>query len=429
MPVKSYLPKGVEPEHIIDLGDFNISYDYEQSLYYVYRDVTLGPKETIELKVEMDNIWIIAEDEIKSISGHVNKIIVMLENTEYYRQTKMLGDSIMERLDEITSRQEKVGVSVDKQLSDYETNLKVLREVKRDVGALEDLVIETGGIPGEKLIGATEGLQASSFDETDKAAMELETLKFKIAVTNSINEKKVIPLEYYLPEEVTPRFIVNSGGLDIGFDHVKGLHYVYKKGLELNPKETKEFTVEIKDVWIIPDTYIDTVGLHSRKLVEVLGNTDFKESASFLGEGIAKLLAEIQKAQSQRDASMERRVGNYRRNLRRLEEAKKNLSKLERLVIQTGGTPGLTLITKVNGGAEGGGKSGQGIKSAVRGTELLGKSIFRGKAPTVTTTWKIIWIIVSFLAVVSFLFFILWWTQIKLGAGKKKEEVKREEKK
>ena len=429
VPVKSYLPKGVEPEHIIDLGDFNISYDYEQSLYYVYRDVTLGPKETIELKVEMDNIWIIAEDEIKSISGHVNKIIVMLENTEYYRQTKMLGDSIMERLDEITSRQEKVGVSVDKQLSDYETNLKVLREVKRDVGALEDLVIETGGIPGEKLVGATEGLQAASFDETDKAAMELETLKFKIAVTNSINEKKVIPLEYYLPEEVTPRFIVNSGGLDIGFDHVKGLHYVYKKGLELNPKETKEFIVEIKDVWIIPDTYIDTVGLHSRKLVEVLGNTDFKESASFLGEGIAKLLAEIQKAQSQRDASMERRVGNYRRNLRRLEEAKKNLSKLERLVIQTGGTPGLTLITKVNGGAEGGGKSGQGIKSAVRGTELLGKSIFRGKAPTVTTTWKIIWIIVSFLAVVSFLFFILWWTQIKLGAEKKKEEVKREEKK
>jgi hypothetical protein len=425
VPVKSYLPKGVEPEHIIDLGNFNIGYDYEQSLYYVHRDVTLGPKETIELKVEMENIWIVSNDEIKSISGQVTKIMGMLEKSEYYRQARMLGDNILERLDEITKRQDQVGVSADRQLSDYETNLKMLREAKRDVGALEDLVIETGGIPGEKLIGSSEGLQATSLDEADKAGLELEILKLKIAVTNPLHEKKIVPLEYYLPEELTPRFIVDSGGLDVGFDHVKGLHYVYKKALELNPKETKEFTVEVNDVWFIPDVHIETMRTHAGKLAQILSATDFRDSALFLSEQAAALLGEISKTQSQKDVLMERRVANYRRNLGRFEEAKKNLAKLERLVIQTGGTPGLTLIAKDAEGV----KTGQGIKDATKGMELLGRSIFRGKAPNVTTTWKIIWIIVSFLAVVSFLFFILWWTQIKIGAGKEREEVKREEKK
>lgn len=428
VPVKSYLPKGIEPENIIDLGGFNISYDYEQSLYYVYRDVTLAPKESIELKVEMENIWVIPEDEIKSISDHVDRIMAMLENTEYYRQAKMLGQSIIERLDEITDKQEQPGVSIENRLSDYETHLKILREIKRDVGALEDLVIETGGVPGEKLIGATEGQQAPSISESDKAAMELETLTLTIAVSNPTTENKVMPLEYYLPEELTPRFIVDSGGLDIGFDSVKGLHYLYKKGLTLKPKQTKEFVVEINDIWFIPNVHIETISSHSKKLEDVLANTDFKDSASFLGGEITMLLSQIRQVQSQKDISMQRRVGNYRRNLRRLEEAKKNLSKLERLVIQTGGTPGITLITADNAGAGGSVKSGRGIKSATRGMELLGRSIFRGKAPTVTTTWKIIWIIVSFLAVVSFLFFILWWTQIKMSAGKKKEEVKREKK-
>jgi hypothetical protein len=58
---------------------------------------------------------------------------------------------------------------------------------------------------------------------------------------------------------------------------------------------------------------------------------------------------------------------------------------------------------------------------------MISKSIFRGKAPDTGTSWRIIWIIVSFLAVVSFLFFILWWVQIKRGEGKRFEEVKREE--
>jgi hypothetical protein len=111
---------------------------------------------------------------------------------------------------------------------------------------------------------------------------------------------------------------------------------------------------------------------------------------------------------------VERHIGDYRANLAKLDEIKKDIAKLEKLVTYTGGSVGL---------APAGGQGARGLLRGVKGIEMVGKSIFRGKAPSVSTTWKIIWIIVGFLAVVSFLFFILWWMQIKVGAGKKKEEV------
>jgi hypothetical protein len=432
VPVKAYLPKGVEPEHILDLGDFKVGYDFEQSLYYVYQDVTLAPKESIELKAEIKDIWIISNDEVQSIGDHVKKIMTVLEKSEYYNQAKLLSDNILERLDEVTKRQSAVGVSVEKRLSDYEVNVKTLNEVKRDVGALEDLAIEVGGLPGEKVMEKSETPGAVSLEDIDKSKMELGSIKLRIAISNPSGEERIMPLEYFLPKEVTPQFIVDKGGLEVGFNYSKGLHYVYKQeGIKLGARETKEFTVEIKDIWFIPESQIETLRSHTERLTSLLAQTDFKEQANFLGEDILKLLNEITETQGKKDVAAERHIGDYRRNITKLDEARKSLAKLERLVIQTGGSPGLTLIGKGIGGkkGEGVGKSaGEAVRGG-QGLELLGKSIFRGKAPDITTTWKIIWLIVGFLAIVSFLFFILWWTQIKVGAGKKREEVKREEKK
>jgi hypothetical protein len=169
--------------------------------------------------------------------------------------------------------------------------------------------------------------------------------------------------------------------------------------------------------------------LRTERLTSLLAQTDFKDQATFLGEDILKLLNEIGQTQSKKDVSTERHIGDYRRNITKLDEARKNLAKLERLVIQTGGSPGLTLIGKGIGGkkGEGVGKSaGEAVRGG-QGLEWLEKSIFRGKAPNVTTTWKIIWLIVGFLAAMSFLFFILWWVQIKKSEGKKQEKI--EEKK
>jgi len=232
-------------------------------------------------------------------------------------------------------------------------------------------------------------------------------------------EERTLPLKYHLPKEVTPQFIVDSGELAVGYDSSKGLHYVHKEeGLVLKSKEVKEFTVEVKDVWVIPEAQITTLVTHTEKLVTLLSESDFKDSSAFLGQRILGLLDEIAETQNKKDLSIERHIGNYRRNLVKLDEAKKGLAKLEKLVIQSGGSPGLTLVDKGIGGKK--------DQLVTKGVEILAKSIFAGKAPSAATTWRIIWIVVGFLAVVSFLFFILWWTQIKTGADKKKEQAKKE---
>lgn len=421
VPVKTYLPKGVEPEHIMEMGNFKISYDFEQSLYYVYQDVTLAPKESVELKVEIQDIWVIPEEEIKSAREHVGKIVTGLEKSEYYKQAKFLGENITQRLDAISQTQNISGLSVERKLSDYETNNKIFFEIKRDVGTLEDLAIEVGTLSGQKLMGETNAPDVTHVDETDKSKMELGTIKFKIAIFNPSADPRIMPLDYYLPKEATPQFIVDSGGLEVGFDSSKGLHYVYKKeGVKLESLKTQEFTVEIKDVWVIADKKIETMRLHADKLLTLLKETPLSAQAILLGDRVKALLAEIVAVQSKKDVSADRHIADYRKNLFRLDEAKRTLTKLEKLLVQMGGSAGITTEASANGTRKARGETSM----AAKGIELLAKSIFRGKAPNVTTTWKIIWVIIGFLGLVSFLFFILWWTQIKVNAAKKQDNVR-----
>jgi hypothetical protein len=442
IPVKSYLPKGVKPEDITDKGNFQVSYDFELSLYYIYQEVLLQPKESITLELVMKDIWIVADEEIKAVKDHVNKIMNILKPTQYYNQAKPLADNIIERLDKIAETQNSIGVSTEEKLSKYETNVTLLKEAKKDLSVLEDLAIETGGIPGEKLFGESpESAAEPRIESTGLDIEKLGTIKFKIEVSNPVSsketyganpsaEKKVVPLKYYLPIEVKPEYIVDKGGLEIAYDYQKGIHYCYKNDIYLAPQEKKEFVVAVKDVWVIPEEQVQTLKAHAVKLMDMLKDSEYKEPSGFLGNKIVQELDGIIAIQNNPNVTVERHIGDYRTNLVKFDNARKDVAKLERLVIQAGGSPGLTLIGKGVGGLAGQPVSGLNRQTrgpadsqTTKGLELVGKSIFRGKAPDATTSWKIIWTIVAFLAVVSFLFFILWWTQIKRSEGKKKEKI------
>ena len=437
IPVKSYLPKGVKPEDIIDKGNFQVSYDFELSLYYIYQEVLLQPKESITLELVMKDIWIVADEEIKAVKDHVNKIMNILQPTPYYNQAKPLADNIIDRLDKIVETQNSLGMSTEEKLSKYETNVTLLKESKKDLSVLEDLAIETGGLPSGKLFGESPESPAEPRIESSELDIEkLGTIKFKIELSNPSADTKVVPLKYYLPVEVKPEYIIDKGGLEVAYDYQKGIHYCYKNDISLAPQEKKEFVVGVKDVWVIPEEQIQTLKAHAIKLMDMLKDSEYREPAGFLGNKIVGELDNIIAIQNNPKVSVERHIGDYRTNLARFDNVRKDVAKLERLVIQAGGSPGVTLAVKdiKSRGGEGiglgKGKAGPGAGGALRGAkglEMVGKSIFRGKAPDITTSWKIIWIIVGFLAAMSFLFFILWWVQIKKSEGKKQEKI--EEKK
>ncbi|MFA5315394.1 MAG: hypothetical protein WC409_05595 [Candidatus Omnitrophota bacterium] len=142
VPFKSYLPKEIKPENVVDMGDLNIAYDPKESAYYVYKDFELAPRESILVEIEMEDVWKIPEDEITSIRTEADKVTKLLENTDYFERASYLKSSITEKLDRIERSQEVVNPNPGGYISDYRENLKLLEEVKTDLQAAKTLMTE-----------------------------------------------------------------------------------------------------------------------------------------------------------------------------------------------------------------------------------------------------------------------------------------------
>ena len=433
MPVKVDLPKGVSPSDIVDNGGFEIGYDFEKSVYYAYQEVTLDPKETQILSIVMNDIWAVPEAELATLREYVKKVMEVLSNTKYYSQAKILSGNILDRINKIKEQQGMEGVAVEKRLSNYEVNSAVLKDIKRDVGAIVDLAMELGWVPDAGVIDESSITTEPAHVETPKLDKEkMGTVKFKIKASNSSSEKKIMPLKYYFPGEVKPEYIVDNGGLEITYDYQKGLQYAYGE-LDLEAGEARDFVVTVNDVWVIPEEQIRILKGHAEKLISLIKGSPYEGPAKYLGNRILLDLDNILTVQSNPDTNIERRIGTYRANLERFDTASRDVAKLEKLVISAGGSPGFTIGTKdVQVRREGSmaptKKAEQIMVRGAKGLKIVSQTMFAGKAPDTGTTWRVIWIIIGFLATVSFLFFILWWTQIKSKAGKKETRISGEQK-
>jgi hypothetical protein len=142
VPFKSYLPKEVKPENIVDMGDLEIAYDPKESAYYVYKDYTLEPRESVIIEIEMEDVWKIPSAEIVSIRDEADKVAKFLEKTDYFERAKYLKDSITDKLDQIERSQGVVNPNPGGYISDYRENLKLLEVVKADLQAAKTLMTE-----------------------------------------------------------------------------------------------------------------------------------------------------------------------------------------------------------------------------------------------------------------------------------------------
>jgi len=412
MPVKINLPLGVMPEDVVNRGNFKIDYDIYQSQYYAYQDVTLDPNQTISLELEMKDIWVVPLDEINALKTHIQQDTDALNKTAYNQQAKVLGDSIVKRLDQIVDSQKNLqGLDPQERISNFDTNSDLLKEIKKDISVLDDLLIEVNP-------SATSLFKVDSKSQTEIPKLVLTAsgidkiglISFEIDAVNPSDSQATVPLKYYLPSEVKPQDIVDKAGLKVGYDYQKDEHYIYNDGVLLRPSESKKFVVTVKDVWAIPAKQIDILKEHTNKLLEFLAQTEYKSMAQSLTENILAGLNDILNSQEDKNVTVQMHIGNYRKNLKKLEDIRGDIAGLDNLFTQAGGSIGDML--KNNGSLPG-----------ARGAELISKSIFRGKAPDVATSWNIIWTIVGFLGIMSFLFFILWWGQVRAEGSKKLEKI------
>lgn len=212
-----------------------------------------------------------------------------------------------------------------------------------------------------------------------------EPMQMSIVIVNPSKTKtQGVPIKMYLPQEVTPKDIIDTAGLDVEFDAEKSMYYVFKESVLLRPAETRTYNVEIKDVWVIPKEDIDSLKKQTEFVVSRFEESEFYETAQKLGETISKSLETVERTQNDTTISKRRHIGVYRDNVEIVQKVKENIAMLENKLMLPTARPVPTVLEKPE------------VKT---------------ESPTKTTTWMIIFIIMLFIGMLAGVFFFTWQTQ------------------
>jgi len=410
-PVRFDLPKGITQEHIIDIGDLELMYDLGTQGYYVHKQITLEPGEKRVLEVRLEDIWLISDEEIRFLETHSRELLDELYGTKHYKVGNTLFKKITGRLQKISKEQKDPGLSAKAKINLYYENLQVIDEIKNDIGMFENLVLDIGAVVDERVdIPETMAISLGKAKE-DLGPEDIVELKIRIS-NPSEKRKQITPVKYLLPGkpgEVTPRHVVDSDGLDIAYEFNKECFYLYKDAVELDPSETKAFIVQIRDIWKIPALELSTLRSHTNNLILLLKGTEDYSQAEPLADRVYLNLGEITEKQTL-EVEIGEHIAYYRDNNITLGETKKLVAQLEKLISHSGVSPGVTIEEAER--LEGGGPESKRARG-YKGIMLIAKSIFKGKAPTPATTWKIIFTILVFVAALGAAFFGLWYKQAR----------------
>jgi hypothetical protein len=146
-----------------------------------------------------------------------------------------------------------------------------------------------------------------------------------VAVNPSKDLSQKVQVRAFLPKEVKPEDIIDKGDLNISYDTQQGSYFVFNE-YELKPEESMERTIEIRDIWNIPDAEIASALQEADKMTELLKNTEFQDRAKFLLTSIQDKLKKIQENQANPAPNPDRHISDYRDNAKIFETVKTDMA-------------------------------------------------------------------------------------------------------
>ena len=397
-PVKYYLPKELKPDDIIDAGGLTVEYDPDKQMYFAGGTLTLGPKESRTIKIQVNDVWKISSSDVESLKKQIDEDLARVQNTPNYESGKALKDSLVKQLDSILAEQEAFSGNVERRIEAYRSHVDQLGVIKEKVFSVE----------------FWEGKKVT---ETQKPAEEEEKGKFVrlvIEVENpQENETKSIKHQHYLPKEIKAEDIVDMQGFEVRYDDDKKQSYLVKEE-EFKPGEKKRYEIEIKDVWEVSQQ--DQKDLNERaksafaEIKKSPYGKEYMNNANTLLSTIDENITSIDKLQKEK-TTVKEHIGAYRVNEERLKATDEDLKKLERILA-------LVREKRLEELEKSRVKNVLQRMQALKGIESVSKAIF-GQKPTNNNTWRIIWITLGFIAVFTAIHFFTWWQRSQ--AAKLKE--------
>jgi len=348
--IRSNLPAGVGTNDVVELAGLRLGYDVKQDLYYVYGELALGPKEIVVKEVRIDDIWLLDADEVKRYAMRAEEEAVKVRS------------GVAEILDKQDANL--IGqVTPVLHIRAYDENRHTLERVRKRVGTLENLAMAAGINPG-----------AGAARRDASVPIEYGAARVRITVQNrSATLPKTVQVKRDMPPEITVEDIIDPGGLQVRTDG--GLICVYLNDLQLQPAETRTFDVVIRDKWNINVPRIEHL---RRKVARLEVEAKGPKSLAAVENTIAKAAADLETlaAEDVPTTLNAAYVAYFRRQAERLDTIEESLNRVE---------------------------------AALRRIE--GKRGFEIPAPDKRTTWLVIYAILGFLAVLSLLFFLRWFSR------------------
>ncbi len=141
--LKAYLPKEVNPEDVVGLGDLKIDYDIEKGLYYIFKKFELAPGESASRSIEIKDIWVISKAEMEALTGEAKSIVEKLKKTPYFDAAVVLQKDIEEKASEVLAKQEKAMDALPQtHIAVYRGNIKTLDSMKDKLAKLDEMLLK-----------------------------------------------------------------------------------------------------------------------------------------------------------------------------------------------------------------------------------------------------------------------------------------------
>lgn len=144
VPIKSYLPKGIRPENVLDTGGLEVGYDVRKGQCYVRKEVALPAKGSVSYNVVIDDIWLVNEEGLERQRNYTYKLRDQLLRSDYAETAKAVAGEIEAGIQSVLDKQEEnliEKVAPIEHIGAYELNQETIARIKENIGILESLVI------------------------------------------------------------------------------------------------------------------------------------------------------------------------------------------------------------------------------------------------------------------------------------------------
>lgn len=145
--VKQLLPPGIQRGDVLDAGGLEVVYDADAKRYCVTKKVELQPGQKVSYTVQLRDIWVFDENELKSIDGRAQEISGILAPTRAANEAKLLRDRIGRNVAALLALQAEARipeVSVPEHISAYDRNAIRFAAVQEDAKTLEEVLSIVG---------------------------------------------------------------------------------------------------------------------------------------------------------------------------------------------------------------------------------------------------------------------------------------------